>query len=393
MHFCLWTAWLCLAACVSAHAAASNESQGNPHTVGDAGPEYYLYVPAKLMRMRHYQVLVVMHDAGQTGEGAMGWAKLAREASCVVIAPTFHDDYRDPASGSGKSLHAILRDAGKKVPIHKHIIITGFGDGAEFALRFALANPTHVAGCAAHSPTHCCAPDPRASRVLFMVTCGGKDTERLAETRRFADRLRAARFRMRFNVVEGAGYTYTEKAHKLTRDLFWVASTGLTTEQRDQIEASVQQARTHMGEGRYGDAVVLLKRVVALLRLSPEAQCSEDLLQQIETLGTKRIESLDALARSDADKAIAMAERTVKQFQGTRFEQEAQRRLDALQDPMAREMREKQRATKRRAWLSMARNFITNGKPKMARPYLKKLIDTFPDSPEAAQAKKMLEKL
>ena len=88
-----------------------------------------------------------------------------------------------------------------------------------------------------------------------------------------------------------------------------------------------------------------------------------------------------------------MAERTMKQFQGTRFEQEAQRRLDALQDPTAREMREKQRATKRRAWLSMARNFIINGKPKMARPYLKKLIDTFPDSPEAAQAKKMLEKL
>ncbi len=45
-----------------------------------------------------------------------------------------------------------------------------------------------------------------------------------------------------------------------------------------------------------------------------------------------------------------------------------------------------------KGWLSMARNFLRAGMPEKATPYLRKVLETYPDSEFADQAKEMLDK-
>jgi len=114
--------------------------------------------------------------------------------------------------------------------------------------------------------------------------------------------------------------------------------------------------------------------------------------------------AVDMIAAEDADTAGRYAEAAekyeaiMKKYPDSVQALKAKLRLEAMRkdEAIAAALKEgagKTAEAKCPGWLATGRNFVANGKPDQARPYFQKVIDNYPDSSYAKEAKQALDEL
>jgi len=402
-----------LGAVLLAGVAAGGE---NPRKLkSDPGQEYYVYLPKDFDAERTYWLVVGVHGLGGNGQGALGWESFADEGQCIVVGPSFKDTFQFPSKGAGEKMKAILRELAKDYKLQRRIFLTGFSAGAQFAHRFALENPTLVVGCAAHSAGSWGRPSPKARMVPFLVTCGTADTDhdRIGIAKQFVRELKQNRYKVESKWFDGVGHSFCKEARDLTKELYWSVTTGMTREERERLAGDLEKADQLIADARYAEAAPLLTKIAASKHGSDYVERALAAIRRIETIGKEKLAAADEQAKADADAAIAALEKMQQDFAGTRVAAAAAQRLRTLKGasttapppspapgepaiepdtPPAAPTASKADSDCRR-WMAMARNFVANRKPAEARRYLQKIIATYPDSPHAEQARKMLQDL
>jgi outer membrane protein assembly factor BamD (BamD/ComL family)/dienelactone hydrolase len=176
----------------------------------------------------------------------------------------------------------------------------------------------------------------------------------------------------------------------------------------DAAQKKLDDAQAAIAAKKYPDAVKTLVPMEKLYAGSPFAQRATDLIQQVRTDPAIKAEIDQAKIDATADavqaqaqaaekskefaRALALYETYVAQYpKATRFA-EVKARYDQLKSNPAIQASAKTQAAERecKSWLSTADNYITNNMAEKAKPYLQKLIDKYPDTPWAPEARKRL---
>ncbi|HUT36551.1 MAG TPA: dienelactone hydrolase family protein [Planctomycetota bacterium] len=375
----------------------------------DPKQEYHLYLPKKHDPKQEYYLFVAVHAANGSGAGALGLNKLADEGHCIVLAPTFKGDFQNPAKGSGDKLKAILREVAGECKVQPKVFLVGFAEGAAFAYRFAADNPSLVLGCAAHSADKWDAPDPKARQVPFLVTCGQDDKKpnRIGEARKFAQALKGKKFEVQTNWPKGVGHAFSPQARDKTKEFFLTLTTGMNAWERQKATATLAKATAALKENKYAEAALAARE---LLELKPNAEYigkANALLQQVYDAGKAKLAQVEEQAKSDPAAAAEALQALHEQFLGTPVAEAAAARLKSLEEAVkaaaerdageAEAPAEASPAAKMKAqcrrWLMLANNYIANGRTGEARLALHKIIEAYPDSVFAEQAKAKLDAL
>jgi len=404
---------LALGLASAALAGAARPADAPRKLKADPTQEYYLYLPKGHDPAKPCWLFVAVHDAKGSGAGALGFKSIATEGGGIVLAPTFKGDFHDPSKGSGKRLMAIIREVGAACRLRPKLFIAGFGQGAAFAHRFALANAPLVLGCAAHSADRWAAPNPRARSVPFLVTCGRNDRKpnRLAAAQKFAKALKDRKFEVTGRWLRGVRHSFSAKARELTKDFFYKLTTGMNAWERQKARECVAKANAALEAGKFAEAYAAANEMLDLKPDRDSAAQAREILQQVADAGRERLEKIDGQAKTNPQAAIAALEKLRDQFLGTPVAAAAAERIEALANPPEKEpgaQGERARPEKSpgdakpdplkmrrdcRAWLLMANNYLANKKTFEARDLLHKIIETYPDSTYARTARATLEKL
>jgi len=178
-----------------------------------------------------------------------------------------------------------------------------------------------------------------------------------------------------------------------------------------QAKACMAEGETHIKAKAYYKADVALGEVMVLAagsELAETARTRRAELYKNETIraaieeGRREHEAAEALAKLEKEatemapaarlkayEALAEAHPGTEAGAAAAAKAKAMRGDEALMAGIADRAAEKDCM----GWLSMARNFVKAGLPAKATPYLKKVIETYPDTDFARQAKEMLGKI
>ncbi|MGB0768602.1 MAG: hypothetical protein ACPGYV_12955, partial [Phycisphaeraceae bacterium] len=143
--------------------------------------------------------------------------------------------------------------------LNEKIFVGGFSGGSQYAHRFAMKYPDLVAGCAAHSGgtwatgdyAERAVPNPKARGVLFVISCGEKDTQksfgqaplgRLDWAKKYERLLDQGGFIYDARWWPDVGHGYSKGARRQTEDCF-VASTKRLPEYEAERDALKQSMR------------------------------------------------------------------------------------------------------------------------------------------------------
>ena len=180
------------------------------------------------------------------------------------------------------------------------------------------------------------------------------------------------------------------------------------------LEAAGKQmadAEALLEEKKYWEASVRLEAVIAV---APRSEPAGKAREQLKALRSDKLvwaavekgrlehKAAQALAEYEkGEKKRALAERLTalealaKNFPGTEAGRTAAERAAAMRaDPeVMRQIRMEAAESDCKSWLSMARNYIQADMPEKAKPYLDKVLQQYPDTLYAEEAKKLLAKI
>jgi poly(3-hydroxybutyrate) depolymerase len=229
----------------------------NTHVDAD-GLISYIYTPTeKPDPVKTYWLVVGVHGAGGTGQGACGVANWATTFDdVIVLGPSFaqpkpgNAPKRDPAAPPmtvmprdsyqmagpvpDAKLKALIAEIGRTWKLHPKILGHGFSAGAQFVHRFAFNNPTLVAAVSAHSAGTWATQEggdrinPEARAIPFALSCGENDLAksfpgaagtRLGLCRAFAADLLGLGFNVQLGTWPGVGHAQSAAALAMARAL------------------------------------------------------------------------------------------------------------------------------------------------------------------------------
>ena len=146
------------------------------------------YNPASPIPGKTYRILLIIPFLNEDAFGCISSASvdsMADDKGWFVVSPTFHllGDVRDrknayyyPEQFSGKAILTALDQISKKYPVDvNHLLLKGLSGGAQFAHRFALWAPERVTAVVVNSSSWFDEPNPKASKVAWLVTVGESD--------------------------------------------------------------------------------------------------------------------------------------------------------------------------------------------------------------------------
>lgn len=229
--------------------ASAKEIQGK-----DAqGRDFWVYTPDEIDPDKTYTLVVGVHGFRGNGKGAAGYAKWVNQYDVIVLGASYNNDgYQYLQHGSDEQTVALVKQLRQDYKLHEKIFIAGFSGGAQYAHRFAMKYPDLVAGCAAHSGgtwatgdyAERAVPNPKARGVVFVISCGEKDTGksfgeapmgRLEWAKKYAGMLEEGGFVYDAKWVPDVAHRQSPTARQMTQDCF-VASTRLLPELAEEAE-------------------------------------------------------------------------------------------------------------------------------------------------------------
>jgi dienelactone hydrolase len=376
----------------------------------DPSQEYYVTLPSEYDAKKQYWLFVGVHGLGGNGKGALGWAKFADEGQCIVVGPTFKGKYQFPttSSGVGRNMIAIFKEMSRKHKLQRKLFITGFSAGAQFAHRFTLAAPQLVLACAPHSAGSWSKPSARVRGVPFVVTCGEDDRERIEIARTFAEQLKRVGCRVTSEWYEGVGHSMCGDCRKITKELFFAATNGMSLELYRKALACVDEADKFLAEQQYGKAVAELGKLARSKRKGAIFEKARARIREIEEAGRNKVAEAEEEAATDRSAAAGLLEKLAQAYRGTRVAPVAAAALKKVKaggpivakppvtgketEPAPPKPAEPPKPeTPAARWLSVARSYLESDDKAKAVEYLKKIIDTYPDSPEAGEAHRLID--
>jgi len=177
------------------------------------------------------------------------------------------------------------------------------------------------------------------------------------------------------------------------------------------LEAAGKQmadAEALLKEKKYYEASIRLEEVIAVAPGSEPAAKAQEQFKALRSdkkrwaaVEKGRLEHKAAQALAEYEKGeekralaerLAALEALAKKFPGTEAGRTAAGRAAAMRaDPeVMRQIRLEAAERDCKSWLSMAQNYIQADMPEKAKPYLQKVLEKYPDTPHAEEAKKLL---
>jgi len=177
------------------------------------------------------------------------------------------------------------------------------------------------------------------------------------------------------------------------------------------LEAAGKQmanAEALLKEKKYYEASIRLEEVIAVAPGSEPAAKAQEQFKALRldkkrwaAVEKGRLEHKAAQALAEYEKGeekralaerLAALEALAKKFPGTEAGRTAAGRAAAMRaDPeVMRQIRLEAAERDCKSWLSMAQNYIQADMPEKAKPYLQKVLEKYPDTPHAEEAKKLL---
>jgi predicted esterase len=310
IRFFYWLAVLLIASL--ACDASAKETQGKDAQDRD----YWVYTPDRIDPEKTYTLVVGVHGYRGNGKGAGGYAKWVNQYDVIVLGASYKNDgYQYLQHGSDEQTLDLIKQLRQDFKLHDKIFIAGFSGGAQYAHRFAMKYPDLVAGCAAHSGgtwatgdyAERAVPNPKARGVLFVISCGEKDTRksfgdapmgRLEWAKKYETMLDEGGFVYDAKWVPDVGHRRSPTARQMTVDCF-VASTRLLPE----LAAEAERVKALLGEEDDAAAWALLKPRVAQASEPPDGIIGKVVVRHVASQH-KALDRIDRWAAQRVERAL-----------------------------------------------------------------------------------------
>ena len=291
------------------------------------GRDYWVYTPDTIDPDKTYTLVVGVHGARGNGKGAAGHAGWVNQHDVIVLGPSYVNDdgaFQYLGGNTDKQTINLFKQLSKEYKLHKKLFIAGFSGGSQYAHRFAMKYPDLVAGCAAHSGGTWATgdyprgeePNPQARGVLFVISCGEKDTKksfgeapfgRLEWAKKYETMLDKGGFIYDAQYWPGVGHNYAKGARQQTEDCF-IASTQRLPEYESERDAIAKQIRAR----DYADAWMIVGN-----RLTHIDKDNDGILGKVHRLYVASLEKdiarIDRMAEREVRKIVRDNEDLVKQ--------------------------------------------------------------------------------
>jgi len=199
---------------------------------------YFLYVPGSFSQERKWPLVLAFAEGGANGSNlkpyAEQWGGDAEKRGYVVLCPAWWN-FRDSVPEQGdqmvfKILDKVIRD----YPIDKsRILVTGFGDGADYAFYLALRYPDRfsaaapVGGGITHVYENVISFRKVEGKPLaFWVLNGKQDVGlqdrqmTLEDVKQSVEKLRSSGLQVDYKEIAGLGHEYRKNFNKSILDWF-----------------------------------------------------------------------------------------------------------------------------------------------------------------------------
>ena len=410
-----WTIALIVLAAPLLSRPARAEVRSRVFTHKDTHTQYWLYAPKGYTPARKWPLFICMHAFDATGKQmAPLFERAADEDGFILLCPSFSGEFWHLEFQEDRTLVQIIKEVAKKYKIRPGLFITGIASGADFAVKFAIEHQDLVKACSAHSP-HDVPPKVRPKkRFPFLITCGKDDEQNFGPSQKLAALLKEARFPVKEIYYEGVGLAWNQEAVEECKNLFRLAVTGVSKEERERVTAALELAKEQLDGELYSAAVKTLREAEKSAKDGPHFGELKKLQRQINTEGLERLKTTEEAFEGDPKRLVAELKTLSGQFDGTevgrriRSSLEKAKRSEAAGAPAVKKEEPDDTATeetaekpalspaderKARSLLSNAKLLSTAGRKEAAGKMLEKLLTDYPASKHSEEARKVLEKL
>jgi phospholipase/carboxylesterase len=198
------------------HLGARPAAPSTPATPGEtalglgSGRDGLLYVPRGYDPGRPTPLVVMLHGAGRDAQRMRSTFPLADDFGLVIVAPDSRGQTWDAIEGrigpDVEFIDAALRSVFAKVRVNPtRLAMSGFSDGASYALGLGLANGDLFSHLIAFSPGFVTTPSPRRGKPSVFISHGTQDAVLPIDntSRVIAPRLKAAGYNLMYREFEG----------------------------------------------------------------------------------------------------------------------------------------------------------------------------------------------
>jgi tetratricopeptide (TPR) repeat protein len=190
------------------------------------------------------------------------------------------------------------------------------------------------------------------------------------------------RVREKRDALVAKGWELLEESKRLAKEKQYVEALSIL----EDIQGEFRRVR---------DLAREVKTQKDLLHANPEAQEARRILE-LEPRAKKLLaRAMEAFREENYAGSAALLASVLEKFEGTPSAKIARARLEELKsDPeMRRRIEEAQMKKDCSQWLNLARNYLRSGLRDKAREYCEKILEGYPDSEFAAEARALLEEL
>lgn len=280
------------------------------------GRDYWLYTPDVIDAEKTYTLVLGVHGYRGKGKGAAGLAGWVKDKDVIVLGPTYDSDgYQYLKKGSDQQTLDLVKMLRKDFKLHEKIFVAGFSGGSQYVHRFAMKYPDLVAGCAAHSGGTWATgdyalkakPNPDARGVLFVISCGEKDTKksfgeapfgRLEWAKKYEVLLKEGGFVYDAKWIPGVGHQYSKEARQMTQDCYTAS-----TQRLPDYEAEREAINKAIRGKEYADAWSIIQA-----RLNHDDKDDAGILGKVHGLYVgsldKEINRIDRIAKREVRRIV-----------------------------------------------------------------------------------------
>ncbi|MDP6359404.1 MAG: hypothetical protein QF473_30065 [Planctomycetota bacterium] len=358
---------------------------------------YFIHVPESYTGKRPFPLFIGVHGfEGKGTDVAVAFEDAADEYEFILVCPTFEGDYMKIERREDLLLMKILKEVTSKYKTQKKVFMAGALTGADFILRFTSLHAVLVRGAALHAPVY---PPPTLGKMgmAFSITAGMLHEQSYSNSKGIVDALKGAGCPVKPLFFEDSGLDWTQEAQQACIETYCVVDSELSPTMCKKFEQAMESARELMAQERYGKACSALKRTPKAARNSYYSNKQKSMVAGIERDGKARLKSTleaiknPAILKMELRKLDAM-------FAGTKAGYQIRAamgkiKISTKKKPVEGEALSSTDSRKARSTFNNGKLLAGAGKKEAAAKYLQKVIDQYPNSKYAAEAKQLLEKL
>jgi len=387
--------------------------------------DYWLYVPENYDKTFKWPIFVTMHAKGATGRDMVGmFSADAGKDGFILLCPTFQDLYFELAKGEDMMLLKMVKEVSKEYSVdYRKIFIAGIAGGADFALKFALKHSPFILGLSIHSTFYIPETVKVRRRFPVLMTVGTGDEVNLPRNPKIEEKLKKARLPVKAVYYQDLKVVWNPEAADLCRELFRKVTTGMDEDVRKNLKQSYTTAKQQLDAEQYSDAAMTVSAALKGVRASSSNFLVHQLkavAAKVNTEGDSRRAAAERALKNEPARLVIELETLAKQFAGSDAGKRAQYAIarakrkaetggdaggDTGDDGTAKDDTGGETTTeaasdlsdaderKVRSKLNLAKILAKAGKKDAAADGLKKLLEEYPTSKYAPEARKLLGEL